>query len=47
MIVKTYNLMKVILCLKVFFDKDGDTSEMECNLRDGEGKNIKKNNKKI
>ena len=32
--------------LKGTFDKDGDTSEIQCNLKEGEGKNIKKNNKK-
>ena len=32
--------------LKGTFDKDGDASEIQCNLKEGEGKNIKKNNKR-
>ena len=32
--------------LKGTFDKDGSTSEIQCNLKEGEGKNIQKNNKK-
>ena len=32
--------------LKGTFDKQGNTSEIQCNLREGEGKNIQKNNKK-
>jgi DNA replication and repair protein RecF len=32
--------------LKGTFDKDGRTSEIQCNLKDGEGKKIQNNNKK-
>ena len=32
--------------LKGVFDKSGSTSEIQCNLKEGEGKNIQKNNKK-
>ena len=32
--------------LKGTFDKDGRTSEIQCNLKEGQGKNIKKDNKK-
>lgn len=32
--------------LKGTFDKDGNTSEIQCNLKEGEGKVVQKNNKK-
>ena len=32
--------------LKGTFDKDGRTSKIQCNLKEGEGKNVKKDNKK-
>ena len=32
--------------LKGTFDKDGSTSEIQCNLKEGQGKNIQKNDKK-
>ena len=32
--------------LKGTFDKDGRTSEIQCNLKEGEPKNIQKNNKR-
>ena len=33
--------------LKGIFDKEGNIDEIQCNLKEGEGKNIKKNNKNI
>ena len=32
--------------LKGTFDKDGDTAEIQCNLKEGEGKRMQKNNKR-
>ena len=37
---------QVYFMIKGTFDKDGNTSEIQCNLKEGEGKAIHKNNKK-
>ncbi len=37
---------EVYFMLKGTFDKDGHTSEIQCNLKEGEGKSIQKNQKK-